>query len=49
MKVNIVHIYSTARNTCTYQQNAYSELSDRATPLNLGVKIPASSQHTHTG
>ena len=49
-KGKVAHLYSTAGSTRpTYLQNALHNLPGRATPPNLGVKIPGSHQHTHAG
>ena len=44
------HLHSSAGSTQPiYLQNALHYLPSRATPANLGVKIPGSCQHTHAG
>ena len=49
-KGKVSHLYSAAGSMRpTYLQNALHYLPSRATPPNLGVKIPGSHQHTHAG
>ena len=49
-KGKVAHLYSTAGSMwLSYLQNALHYLPGRATPPNLGVKIPGSHQHTHAG
>ena len=50
VKGKVSHLYSTAGSTrLTYLWNTLHYLPGRATPPNLGVKIPGSHQHTHAG
>ena len=44
VKVKVVHLYSAARKTDTYPQNALQLPPSRATPPNLGLKIPGRKQ-----
>ena len=49
-KGKVSHLYSAAGSMrLTYLWNALHYLPSRATPPNLGVKIPGSHQHTHAG
>ena len=49
-KGKVAHLYSATGSTWpSYLQNILHYLPGRATPPNLGMKIPRSHLHTHAG